>query len=45
MYNMKRIDLLFIFFSAFFISVNAQKGVSETELSPKIKVAPGKANK
>lgn len=41
MYNMKRIYLLFIFFSAFFLSVNAQKGISETELSPKIKVGPG----
>ena len=38
---MKRIYLLFIFFSAFFLSVNAQKGISETELSPKIKVGPG----
>ncbi len=41
MYIMKRIYLLFIFFSAFFLSVNAQKGISETELSPKIKVGPG----
>ena len=38
---MKRIYLLFIFFSAFFLSVNAQKGVSDTVLSPKIKVGPG----
>ena len=38
---MKRIYLLFIFFSAFFLNVNAQKGISETVLSPKIKVGPG----
>ena len=42
MYIMKRIYLLFIFFSAFFLNVNAQKGISETELSPKIKVGPVK---
>lgn len=41
MYIMKRIYLLFIFFSAFFLNVNAQKGISETVLSPKIKVGPG----